>query len=1100
MHKEHDRLTRDLQTLTIRLAELAAYRDRWTRRIERGRFRARGVADAVDIAVGQRWPSEAFPAHLGFDAAVPQAWRGHAVNVRLRVGGEGYLRVDGRGVGGLNPYHQEHPILTVAEGGERLRLEVEAVPKSLFGRPSVDPTLDEALLVVPDADVRALHHDLDALLAAAVYLATRERPIIAELLAEVVATSLRDIGLDRADNGAYLARLVQSPAARAEIAGIWEGWRFDGDAAPLPDELRARIPELRAGLRTAVERVRERYPAEGSLWLTGHAHIDLAWLWPLDETRRKAVRTFETVLGLMDRYPDFHFNQSTAQLYAYVEEDDPALFERIRVRVAEGRWDVVGGMWVEPDGNLLAGESWARQLLHGQRYFERAFGVRARVCWLPDTFGYTGNLPQLLAQAGVPSFFTTKLNWNETDTFPHDLYEWEGLDGTRVLAHAFYNPNGGYNGHVEPFDLGETWRHFRGKRHHDQSLLSFGYGDGGGGPTDAMLEAFERLRDVPGLPRLETGRVETFFERVDRSALPVWVGEKYLEFHRGTYTTQARTKALHRRLEHELVAAEAAATLATCTTLGGTDDTRDTHDAHDTLHDAWTVLLRNQFHDILPGSSIRSVYETAEREMGEALQRVTTVRDGALRALSSPRARALVVWNLALDERPLHFATPVPAGGAGLELTLADGTPVPHARTDTQLLVSLEHVLVPALGYLTLYLGGTGDDGAPVDDAPDGRAAPQPGAVRGSANELENEHLRVRVAADGTLESVYDKDAAREVLAGRGNALWAYVDVPREYEAWEIDHDYARSGIEIAASQPPELVEAGPVRASLRVVRRFGQSTIVQEYRLGAGARRLDVVTRVDWRGRRQLLRALFPLAVRHHEATFETAFGAVARPTHRNTSWDEARFEVPGHRWADISEAGYGVSLLNDAKYGYSAHGGTLGLTLLRAPVYPDPFADEGEHVFSYALYPHAGDWRTGTVAEAHDLNSPLVVVATPGDASDGDAAPAATLAAAAGTPLGAAAAAWRPERSFMTCDTPSLRLASLKRAEDGDDLVLRLYDAHGARGTARLTFGLPIAGARACNLLEEPLASGETPVEGGRLDVPFTPYGVTTWRLRLG
>ena len=1079
MHRDQDRLTRDLQTLTVRLDELAAYRDRWTERIEHGRFRAPGGADAVDIAVGQRWPSAAFPVELAFDTVVPPAWRGHAVNVRLRVGGEGNLRVDGRGVGGLNPYHQEHPVLAHAEGGDRLRLEVEAVPKSLFGRPNHDPMLEEALLVVPDADVRALHHDLDALLAAAVYLAKRERPIIAELLAEVIATSLRDIALDRADSGAYLARLAQSPRARTELDGIWEGWRFDEGAAPLPDELRARIPELREALRTAVERVRARYPAEGSLWLTGHAHIDLAWLWPLEETRRKAVRTFETVLGLMDRYPDFHFNQSTAQLYAYVEEDDPALFERIRARVAEGRWDVVGGMWVEPDGNLLAGESWVRQLLHGQRYFERAFGVRARVCWLPDTFGYTGNLPQLLAQAGIASFFTTKLNWNETDTFPHDLYEWEGLDGTRVLAHAFYNPNGGYNGHVEPFDLGETWRHFRGKQRHDQSLLAFGYGDGGGGPTDDMLEAFERLRDAPGLPRLETGRVETFFERVDRSALPVWVGEKYLQFHRGTYTTQARTKALHRRLEHELVAAEAAATLAA---LGGADDPRHT------LHEAWTVLLRNQFHDILPGSSIRTVFETAEREMGEALQRVIDVRDAALRALSTPGARALVVWNLSLDDRPLRFEVPIPAGSAGLALTLADGTPVPHTRTDTQLLVSLEHVRVPALGYLTLYLGAPGDaahsdaahsDAAPVGDAPAELGATQTGAVRGTANELENEHLRVRVAADGTLDSVYDKDAGREVLAGRGNALWAYVDVPREYEGWEIDHDYERSGVEITASEPPELVEAGPIRASVRVVRRHEQSTIVQEYRLSAGARRLDVVTRVDWRGRRQLLRALFPLAVRNHEATFETAFGAVTRPTHRNTSWDEARFEVPGHRWADISEAGYGASLLTDAKYGYSAHGGILGLTLLRAPVFPDPFADEGEHAFSYALYPHEGDWRTGTVAEGHDLNRPLLVVATDGDA--------------------AAGAAWHDERSFITCDAPSLRLASLKRAEDGDDLVLRLYDAHGARGTARLAFDLPIVGARACDLLEEPLASHETRVEGGRLDVPFTPYGVTTWRLRL-
>jgi alpha-mannosidase len=1058
MTREHDRLTHDLQTLTIRLNELAAYRDRWTLPIERGRFLAHGATGAVDIAVGQSWPSEAFPVRLTFDVEIPPAWRGHGVHARLRVGGEGLLRVNDEAVGGLNPYHEEHPILASAEGSERLRLEVEAVPKSLFGRPNYDPKLEGSALVVPDHDARALHHDLDAVLAAARYLADRERPIVAQLLAEVVAAGLSDVELRRADSGAYLARLVQSPPARAELAGIWEGWRFDDDATPLPEELRTRIPELRARVRRALERVRERYPSEGSLWLTGHAHIDLAWLWPLEETRRKARRTFETVLGLMDRYPDFHFNQSSAQLYAYVEEDDPALFERIRARVAEGRWDVVGGMWVEPDGNLLAGESWARQLLYGQRYFERAFGVRARVCWLPDTFGYTGNLPQLLAQAGVPYFFTTKLTWNETDAFPHDLYEWEGLDGTRVLAHSFRNPHGGYNGHVEPRDLGETWRNFRGKSRHEQSLFSFGHGDGGGGPTDGMLEAFERLRDLPGLPRLETGRVASFYDRVERGALPVWVGEKYLQFHRGTYTTQARTKALHRRLEHELVAAEAAATLAS---VAGHEYPRET------LSDAWTVLLRNQFHDILPGSSIHSVYQTAEREMGDALQRATAARDAALQSMSHPREPALVVWNLTLDERPLRFAAPLPAWSERTGLALADGTPVPHDRTDTDLVVSLEDVRVPPMGYVTLHAGTAR-----------GGAAHAP-AVRASGSELENEHLLVRVAGDGTLASVFDKAARREVLAAPGNALWIYRDIPRTYEAWEIDHDYGRDGVEIRATEPPELVEAGPVRASLRVIRRHEASTVTQEYRLAAGSRRLDIVTHVDWRGRRQMLRALFPLAIRHHEATYETAFGTVARPTHRNTSWDEARFEVPAHRWADIGEAGYGVSLLNDAKYGYSAHGGTLGLTLLRAPIFPDPYADEGEHTFTYALYPHAGDWRTGTVAEAHDVNSPLVVVPASGD--------------------GEPDAAWAPVRSFIACDAPALRLASLKRAEDGDDVILRLYDAHGARDTAQVTLDLPVDDAVATDLLEEPLERDGARLEAGRLRVAFTPYAVTTWRLRL-
>jgi alpha-mannosidase len=375
-----DRLTRRLQRLAIRMGELAAYRDRDRAPLGVARFRAPGEGAPTALAVGKAWPAGEFPVRIEVDARVPEAWSGAPVHVRLSVGGEGLLLVDGVPTGGLNEHHTEHRLLARATGGESLHLEIEAVPRGLFGRPVVRPRLDEALLVLPDLELRALHDDLAATLAAAVYLEGRGREPIAALLADAIDDTLAHVRLDRSDSDAYLARLAQSPAANEVLASLWEGWRFAGEAAALPEALREQLPALRERFAASLDAVRQRYPAEGSLWLTGHAHIDLAWLWPLAETRRKARRTFATVLGLMERYPRLHFNQSSSQLYAFVEEDDAALFERVRERVQEGRWDLVGGMWVEPDGNLLAGESWARQLLHGQRYLRSRFGRRARVC------------------------------------------------------------------------------------------------------------------------------------------------------------------------------------------------------------------------------------------------------------------------------------------------------------------------------------------------------------------------------------------------------------------------------------------------------------------------------------------------------------------------------------------------------------------------------------------------------------------------------------------------------------------------------------------------------------------------------------------------
>lgn len=383
-----------------------------------------------------------------------------------------------RPLGGLNPYHAEYPLLEPAQGDEKIRLEVEAVPKGVFGSPVQEPRLEQATLLVPDLQVRALCTDLACALEAVPHLA----PDLAQHLLDVLSEAFAHIELPRSPAQAYLNQLERSAWAQ-ETAKLWEEWRFEGPGLPLQEEHRKSLKAARDFFRQALAHLRQRYPASGKLLLSGHAHIDLAWLWPIAETRRKIRRTFATVLHLMERYPELYFNQSSAQAYAWLEQDAPTLFEQVRARVQEGRWELVGGMWVEPDGQLLSGESWVRQLLYGQRYFQQKFGIRAQVAWLPDTFGFAANLPQLLRQAGLPYFFTTKLNWNETNPFPHDLWQWEGLDGSRVLAHGFWNPNEGYNGRLEALDLAGTWKNFKGKRYHDTSLLTFGYGDGGGGPS-----------------------------------------------------------------------------------------------------------------------------------------------------------------------------------------------------------------------------------------------------------------------------------------------------------------------------------------------------------------------------------------------------------------------------------------------------------------------------------------------------------------------------------------------------------------------------------------------------------------------------------------
>ncbi|MBO0686528.1 MAG: alpha-mannosidase, partial [Candidatus Dormibacteraeota bacterium] len=645
---------------------------------------------------------------------------------------------------------------------------------------------------------------------------------------------------------------------------------------------------------------------------------------------------------------------------------------------------------------------------------------RHRMAWLPDSFGFTPALPQLLRGAGIEGFFTTKLNWSETNRFPYDLFWWEGLDGTRILSHTFRNERardalglGAYNGDTDPASLLGVWQGYRGRDIHPESLYTIGYGDGGGGPTAQMVEDVRELAAFPALPEVSFTRVDALFERLHRSAeagpLPVWSGELYLELHRGTLTTQGRVKRLHRLAERDLVAAEVVASLGRLLGSGA---------APPDLGGAWRLLLRNQFHDILPGSSIGEVYRQAEAELAEAGGAAREAIEAGLGGLAEAvvpagERPAVMVVNPDLSSRPLRVAVPEPLPGA---------QPVEGgwALSGGEDIAGLETAVV---------LSGSGQ-----------------AAVVADGLRLENDLLRAELAEDGTLRALYDKRAGREALAGPGNQLWAYGDRPRAFDAWDVDAGYSSEGEALPAPDAIEVVERGPHRAAIRLRRRFRSSSVVQTVRLWSGSPRLEFATELDWHERRVLLKARFPLAVRSSKATFETAFGVVERPTHRNTSWDAAQFEVAGHRFADLSEPGYGVALLNDGRYGHHALGNELGLSLLRSPHYPDPMADEGRHQFTYALLPHSGGLLEGGVlAEAEDLNRPLLALAC----------------------RASAAARVRP----LAVEGIRLGLGALKAPEEGDEraLVLRVYEPQGARGAARLALPADWRLSAALNLLED-------------------------------
>jgi alpha-mannosidase len=904
-----ERITRELWERVLPLVE--------RERVPLGVTAGPNLDDQTPIELGQSWGAPWGTTWFVLAGDLPEAWVGRRVEAIIDPGfhraGPGFqaeaLIVDDAGhpVHGIHPRRTNHRIDSSKPGPVTIRVEAASNPSFPQFRPSPlgSPVtagaaplyrFRRAELALIDGDAEALAHDIDVLdqLMRTMAIDDPRRPRFLRTLADA------------------LDRVPDVAAARHVLAPL---------------------------LATTAAASAHRIVA------VGHAHIDTAWLWPIRETIRKCTRTFSSAMQLMDEYPEYRFACSQAQQYAWIEERHPELFERITTKVAGGQWLPVGGMWVEADMNLPSGESLARQIIYGQRYFESRFGRRCTEVWIPDVFGYPASMPQLYAAGGMHRLVTQKLSWNTTNRFPHHTFWWEGLDGTRVLTH--FPPVDTYNAEITPAECVGSAARFRDAAWSDWSLMPFGYGDGGGGPTAEMLERARRLADLDGSPRVSIGTPAEFFEHVEQEALrdamrgapvPVWRGELYFETHRGTLTSQLRTKVGNRRCERLLREVELWAA-----TAGADAD----------VEPLWREVLTQQFHDIIPGSSIAWVHADAEHVHASVSEACESRLEALFDQLVPPGEHVANAAGVDRDEI----------------VEMADGPRRIRVGANS---------IAPATSL-------SADDHVVVTD-----------------RSLANHHLAVRWDANGNLTSIIDVARARELLpeGALGAVLELAPDHPVRYDAWDIESWTAALGEPILDADSIEIINDHALLGRVRVRRSFGPSTAVVSYTLRAGSARLDIGIDLDWQHREHLLSISFPLDVRADTAACDIQFGHVHRPTHPSSSWDTAKFEVCAHRYVDAAEPAFGVAVVNDGRYGHGLFDGRVRVSLARAASYPDPDADRGQHTVNLAVFPH-GPGLAEVVAEAERFNVPLRVVS---GGSDGEPpAPIVTLAGDRGAEIDA-------------------------------------------------------------------------------------------------
>jgi alpha-mannosidase len=820
--------------------------------------------------------------------------------------------------------------------------------------------------------------------------------------------------------------------------------------------------------------------------IVGNSHIDMAWLWPWTETVEVVRNTFQSVLDLMHEYPDFKFTMSSARAYEWMQEKYPDLFQQIEKRVKEGRWEIIGGMWVEPDLNMPDGESLVRQILVGKHYFQKNFGVDVRIGWNPDSFGYNYQLPQIYKKSGMDYFVTQKLLWaHEFTTFPYKLFWWQSPDGSRLLTYFPHDYAGGIDAEPLATDLSIWMPSIYGKTIPDKPEMMhlYGVGDHGGGPTRIMLDHAQQLMAPDAVyPKLEFSFARDFFSDMEKKLpsmqVPTWDGELYFAYHRGVFTTQAETKRRIRRAEETVLNAEKFASLAL---LYGRPYPQDQMEL------TWKSLLFDHFHDIMPGSGIAVNYLDAKRNLENVDRAANDVTRGSLREIAARvntqgEGVPVMIFNPLSWPRTevTEVEAQLPELSRQIEVVDSAGKPAESellsidAETHRARLLLLSKT--PSFGYQTYFVRSATT------------APPAHSMLKASEDTLENEFLRVKIdSRTGCMTSLFDKLSGMESLAAAetdtggpktsicGNLLQTFVDKPKQWDAWNIDADFEKQHWDLEKADEVKLIESGPLRAVIQIKNHFQNSTFVRDITVYAGVPRVDVKMQAEWHEKHILLKVAFPVNARSDKATFEIPFGSVERPTTRNTPAEQAQFEVPAQRWADVSDPKHGFSLLNDCKYGYDAKGNVLRLSLLRSPEWPDPHADEGHHEFTYSLYPHAGSWKDAqTIRRGYELNYKLI-----------------------SRPLEKHQGSLAPEHSFLQAQPDNIIVTALKKAEDENALVIRFYEWAGRDGDVTLQLPPGARSAVETDLMEKPM--GGVSLRDGRVTLHTKPYEIKTIKVQF-
>ena len=968
---------------------------------------------------GETWGEEWGTAWFRGVATVPEGLAGETVFLRAVTGGpEAMLFVDGTIRGSFDPNHPVRVMDLEAEG-RAYAIALEAYAGHNF--PGVHPAHTEGSA---DGVVYVRKEDRKY---GGVELLTERRDVSAFVFG---LRALRQLSEALEANSLRRGRIVH--AFEAVFRLVWARPEETDEAT-----WRAALAQAQAVMRPLLEL--KNGPTTPTMGICGHSHIDTAWLWTVSETWRKLGRTYSSVLALMDQYPEFRFTQSAAYHYEKARELYPEVFQRVVERVKEGRWEVNGAMYIEPDCNIPSGESFVRQALVGQRLYREMFGLTTDTLWQPDVFGYSAALPQILQKSGVRYFLTTKLGWNDTNRFPHDTFWWQGIDGTRVLAH--FNE---MQGELDPAKLTRLWNDVVHKDVQDRRFVGFGWGDGGGGPTSEMIEMARLCEDLEGCPKTEYASITEFMNAMEAEldGLPTWVGELYLELHRGTLTSIAGIKRLNRECELALRDAEFMWTVAA---LRGAAYPRAAILAQ------WKVLLLNQFHDILPGSSIAAVNDQAMRELLDCRSAAVGLQDGAAEAYEDDGSGLTLANSLSWER----------AGEATFLRTDLLGEPEAETIQTFRDLRGEEAFAmllppIPPLGMLPIQRGG--------------RPKPAPSAFLVADDTVETPFARVRFDAEGRIVSFFDKAAERELVKSGGafNALLIGEDVPAVWDNWDIDRDQRHKLAPLGTPRVRKVVADGPLQLRIETEVAFGVgSTLRQHVVFHSTTPRVDFETHVLWQEKYQFLKTSFDLDVLADDARHEIQFGHVSRGAHDNTSWDRAQFDVCAHKWTDISEEGYGVAFLNDSKYACTVKEGSYRLSLIKSGRHPDPRGDEGDHFFRYALLPHGGGFSVETVVRpAYEFNvAPRLFRGT-------------------------------VSASLLEIDVPNVIVEAVKWAEDHEALVVRLYEAGRTGVHATLRFGVPVASVEETNLLEEAQEGRE--VADGAVKLYFRPFEIKTLLVR--